>query len=415
MSFIQKLKEYLIKDKEGYLLNSNNNGKVIMISGVWGSGKTFFWKNEIEKNLKESNIYISLYGKDSIDTIQQELFLKVYNFSKKKPGVDEIVSKTYSVFSFLGKSISAFGVNGEQLFKSIDTFKESYKKNKALEALSTKKLIICFDDFERKSTKIDLNDLFGFITQLASEFECKVVVILNEDLFKDKDAEVFSRVKEKTVNKFIEFKPTIEDLFTTIYKSNKKYKKIDKFKDTILFTIKEINELNARTYFQILDNSLEYYNQNNDIENKHIRTLSIATALFTNHNIVFYPTPIININVEMLRFELFTSFPRNIKEIVFQQFINSTGNMYENKDQLLEAIIQEYTNRKAKQGHGTEAVSTPDGLIQSDINFILVNKNLLWLIYFYGFKINFRKDIKDEELIQINKFIEHVLFPYNVY
>ena len=46
MSTLKVLKEYLV-DEGGYLLNPDNNGKTVMLSGAWGSGKTNFWQNEI--------------------------------------------------------------------------------------------------------------------------------------------------------------------------------------------------------------------------------------------------------------------------------------------------------------------------------------------------------------------------------
>jgi len=404
MSSIQELKEYLIKDNNSFLVSDDNNGKVIMISGVWGSGKTFFWKNEIVNNLEKPNIYISLYGKDSIDSIQQELFMKVLIKNNK-----DVVSKTFSIFSFLGRSISAFGVNGKQFFEDIESLNEKIKNNKALEILSKGEIIICFDDFERKSTKIDLHDLFGFITQLAIEFKCKLVVILNEDLFKGKDAEIFSRVKEKTVNKFIEFKPTIEDLFNTIYKSNDKYSKLAKCKDTILSSIKEIDELNARTYFQILDNCLEYYIQNDAIENKQIRTLSIATSIFTNHNVIFSPSDI-QLNVhDSLKIEYFTELPEFLRQIfqqVFGQQATSEKVIIQNKDQLFEEIKNRFTKGiKMSLTAGTSAAK-PDEILKPDLDFIQEKLTLLWLIYFYCFKIDFKKNITNDELIKINNFIK---------
>ena len=49
MSNLIQLKQYLIT--ENYLFKEENNGKVIMLSGQWGAGKTHFWKNQIEPNL----------------------------------------------------------------------------------------------------------------------------------------------------------------------------------------------------------------------------------------------------------------------------------------------------------------------------------------------------------------------------
>ncbi len=404
MSSIQQLEEYLIRGNNSFLVSDDNNGKVIMISGVWGSGKTFFWQNKIAPYLKKP-IYISLYGKDSIDAIQKELFMKV--LSRGENDNRDVVSKTYSVFSFLGRSFSAFGFRGEQFFKNIDSLSEKIKKNKALEILAAGKIIICFDDFERKSVRIDLHDLFGFITQLANEFECKLVVILNEDLFKGKDAEIFSRVKEKTVNKFIEFKPTIEDLFNTIFiSSEKKYKNLTKFKDTILVSIKEIDELNARTYFQILDNCLEYYNQNDAIENKHVRTLSIATSIFTNYNVVFNPSTIELQIHDALKIDLFTNLPEFVRGILQKLIPASTDKIIENKDQFFEIIKKEFAGRSASTGPASSRTATADEILKPDVDFIQENMNLFWLIYSYCFKINFRKDITNDELIKINNFIK---------
>ena len=42
MSTTKELKEYLINEGDGFLLNTDNNGKTIMLSGTWGAGKTHF-------------------------------------------------------------------------------------------------------------------------------------------------------------------------------------------------------------------------------------------------------------------------------------------------------------------------------------------------------------------------------------
>ena len=49
MSTLTVLKEYLLgKDKDiGYLLKDDNNGKTVMLSSAWGSGKTHFWQKSV--------------------------------------------------------------------------------------------------------------------------------------------------------------------------------------------------------------------------------------------------------------------------------------------------------------------------------------------------------------------------------
>ncbi len=77
----ERLEKYLVGTDDSYLKKDISNGKVIMLSGKWGSGKTHFWKNKIVKSLKKEKIpnnYISLYGKTSIQEIKNEVFLKIF-------------------------------------------------------------------------------------------------------------------------------------------------------------------------------------------------------------------------------------------------------------------------------------------------------------------------------------------------
>jgi len=133
----------------------------------------------------------------------------------------------------------------------------------------------------------NLNDLFGFITQLTLNFKCKVVIILNDDVFEGEEKDVFSRVKEKTVSKFLKYEPSIEELFSSIFDNDKEYRKLDEYKQIILGTIKETEELNARIYFQVLDNLLEWIDNKKEESNATLRCLILVNILFiTFHKIV---------------------------------------------------------------------------------------------------------------------------------
>lgn len=205
MSNTAELKKYLIDEDDGYLLSDDNNGKTIMLSGTWGSGKTHFWQNEIEPKVTEklklkdkSCTYISLYGKDSLSELKKEVFIRAST-------ENVLLSKEVSTFGFEAlSSIEESGLAIGKILnaaKGLDTYRKSSKGIKRLQDGG----IICFDDFERKSKEIDLNDLFGFISQLAIDMKCKVVIILNSDVFEGEEANVFKTVKEKTVNKFFYF------------------------------------------------------------------------------------------------------------------------------------------------------------------------------------------------------------------
>jgi hypothetical protein len=320
MSTLKVLKEYLVGDG-GYLLNDDNNGKTVMLSGAWGSGKTHFWQNEIVREQikiqgktrkvnkysakeykeglfsilqkkKKACVYISLYGKDNIEDIKSQVFAQAYAQIPKKGNKGKNIDKSLGWLGYGSKitsSISIFGlkIDTTQITDKVRDYQDSEKLSQAQEAIKYGG-VICFDDFERKSKHIDLNDLFGVITQLSLEFNCKVVIILNSDVFKGEEANVFKSVKEKTVNKFFYFKPSIGELFEGIYKSHDKYKKLDNHKNSIVSVIKETKELNARIYIQILDNCLEFLDTK--IGKHCFEYLVLNTIYFmVTHKILKYP------------------------------------------------------------------------------------------------------------------------------
>ncbi len=203
MSNQKRLEEYLVGNKEkkelGYLKSDISNGKVIMLSGKWGSGKTFFWKNKVQtvlndENKKIPNHYISLYGKTSIQEIKNEMFLKIFesvDSSELEEKGTKLAKNTVDLISLFTKSV---GIDLSKLtdkpFEDLEKILENKKLKKTVEYLNSG-AIICFDDFERKSKDIDLNDLFGFITNLTIEFDCKVVIILNDDVFEGEEKKIF--------------------------------------------------------------------------------------------------------------------------------------------------------------------------------------------------------------------------------
>ncbi|MFH1288861.1 MAG: P-loop NTPase fold protein [bacterium] len=405
------IEAYLIGDENSFLLNKNNDGKVIMISGKWGCGKTYFWQEKIMRELDgkgKSHVYISLYGKDSLEAIQNEVFINIYN--EKQKNRFDIIAKGYSIFSFLGKNFSLFGCNGEKFFNELDTLNKKMRTFE-VEKHITEDGVICFDDFERKSTNIDLSDLFGFITQLALKLKCKVVIILNEEYFASKDAEIFSRVKEKTVNKFINFEPTKEELFEIIYKSNKKYENFNGSPKEIIFkSIEEADELNARIYFQILDNCLEYSKDKQGGGSLQLRTLVFVTIIFTKFNTIF--------NLPTRRIANYPRWVLSYPQLALEECINlpeclSIGFKYTLTDK---DVLDENSFYMKMEAHlsdsiktipnGTVQMATPDEILKQYFTTFEENKKLLWLIYFYAYKLDFRKDVTDDDLKEISDFVK---------
>lgn len=390
----QDIENYLLKNtdkRKGYLLDPDNNGKVIMLSGAWGSGKTYFWQDKVVPFLNDKenkgrnkipNHYISLYGKKSIEEVETELFLELY---KNFGGIDENMTKVYSNFSFFAKHTTKAFKNFSEV---LDKFKEDFEINKAKEFLS-KDAVICFDDFERKSKDIDLNDLFGFITQLTINFNCKIVIILNDDVFEGKEKDIFSNVKEKTVSKFLRYKPKIKELFTLIFENHKINDDYPLSKECIQSYIEEIDILNARIYIQVLDSLFEWIKYYPNSTDKERRCLVLSKCLFILYHSTFYHK-----ETSYAVKGFVDEFEENSN--IFNNVSGFTGGL--DFDSFDEYFIQ-------LQGLSFEKNVDSDEKNKLNIEKVLNNKTL-YKSKFFANKLHIADGVNDTVFDKINNFIE---------
>ncbi|MDK2063600.1 P-loop NTPase fold protein [Aliarcobacter butzleri] len=396
----ERIEEYLIAEN-GYLKSNISNHKIIMLSGKWGSGKTFFWKNkiieELNKDKKIPNHYISLYGKKSIEEIENEIFFKIFesvdSFESREKAV-KLSKNVVNLLSSFSSAVNFFGVNldiskvSDKPFDKLEEILKNNKLQKTVEYLNSG-AIICFDDFERKSKDIDLNDLFGFITQLTLNFSCKVVIILNDDAFEESDKTIFSNVKEKSVSKYLKYEPTIKELFEIIF-GNESYKKLDEYKELILQTIQEADILNARVYIQILDNLIEWISNNQDKNENTLRSLILININFILFHIIFYKLKFDSVDIYHIE-NKFNQDDKNFRFLFNNPYFKRFNNFLELKKYL-------ENNIKMKK-------DSSDELIRTDLKFIEDNILLIKSIYFAN-KLDIGRGIDDDTFTKINKFIE---------
>ena len=421
MSTLEVLKEYLVGD-DGYLLNTDNNGKTVMLSGAWGSGKTHFWQNEIvreQKNkytedeykeglsykLNKKNkacVYVSLYGKPSMESIELDLYMNAY---KNIEGDADFVSTICSVFTSLGKNLGNMAHKGAgSTFAWLENLVDKDKLKKAGEYIGDGGLI-CFDDFERKSKDIDLNDLFGFISQLTLEYNCRVVIILNSDVFEGEEANVFKTVKEKTVNKFFYFEPTIDELFESIYSSDSKYKRLDTHKAEILNAIKETEELNARIYIQVLDNCLEWIDKEYSMDV--VKVLVLTTMNFNlNHILLEYVElePVSSFyhmgSDNTYMYNILEKYHDVIQRMSILQLESSTfseSTFWDIKKRI-------YTEVKRKGKNQNEIYS--EQIQKVILDELIENEKELKAIWKYGYQLSYFENIEEAEYIIIYNFVK---------
>lgn len=201
----QRLTEILQRD----------NAVCVVLDGEWGVGKTTFWKNFSDAKFKENSVYVSLFGKESIQEIKQEIGVQIYKrneyiseFSEKakKLGLDKVIDEVTPKL-------------GSALIGCISFFKKENFKD----------VIICFDDFERISDKINLKDVLGTISEYKEQQNCHIVMILNRSKMTVSAKETQKEDKKNLEDKELKNVSQIKDNKTELEKILSEYK--DKIMD----------------------------------------------------------------------------------------------------------------------------------------------------------------------------------------
>lgn len=162
-------------------VRDENAKYAILIDGTWGSGKTYLYENylvdaidsvEVGKNERKQNVYISLYGISSIDSLAKQLITNYLIYVKEngnklvKKGLKPlagIIGVASSAFSF---SIGPISTDLSNVFEKIEG------------SIDVKDMVICFDDLERCT--IPINEFFGFVNNLIEHCNCKVIILADE-------------------------------------------------------------------------------------------------------------------------------------------------------------------------------------------------------------------------------------------
>lgn len=246
-AFISIITDYL-KDKD--------SDYALMINGAWGSGKTYFIKNTLKAKIEKvecpiqkdndkkktyQQIFVSLYGVESIDEIKERIFYAINpTFKWLEIVSNKIVSATEAIptlGSGLKNVLSCNNKEKEKIRNAIGNYVDK---------------VFFFDDLERiDKNKIDIQSVLGYINSLTEHNHYKVIVVTNDEVLGDD----YKQFKEKTIRFSYHHCPEMSDIFDSIcerYEEN--YKKfLNKQKAFLMDIISAGNCRNIRTLIFITD------------------------------------------------------------------------------------------------------------------------------------------------------------------
>ena len=165
---IESILDYVRSDYTDY---------AIMINGEWGSGKTYFWNNQIKKKIETmklngkryTTIYMSLYGISNLEEISKKIFMETSQLMNKslrkymdangQTTIPEYAKTGIDMANFFGSTTNGSKVDYTDFFSTDDK-------------------VLCFDDLERAN--VDVIDILGYINNFVEHDHIKTIIICNE-------------------------------------------------------------------------------------------------------------------------------------------------------------------------------------------------------------------------------------------
>lgn len=206
----------------------------LMISGAWGSGKTYYVDNEVMPLLRKEGLFpikISLFGLPDLGNLElrvAEIFLQEYGEESLIPANEKEGTVVSRVFESLMKKVASKDKQGVQSvtdavpvigqYVDVGRIFDSYTML-CLRRLPKDKVVLILDDLERAVKTIPAHILLGTINGLMETDKYKVVLIANDSYF-NIHSEEYLDFKEKVIERTLLFPQDIRMIYGEIIKGS---------------------------------------------------------------------------------------------------------------------------------------------------------------------------------------------------
>lgn len=232
-----------------YLNVEQSPDYAVLITGCWGSGKTYFIRQYLGGDRKEIKdwltdcvkytvVYVSLFGlknRDEIDKKIQEVFRPKLGLRKLfcHPNAVSLVGNlaVVAVGAKIGTAAIAAGApaasvvlpaaiaTGRAVGESLKFFSNDFLKKIRIDKKNYKKLVVVFDDVERAD--MPLPELLGYLNDYVEHLHVPCILLADKDRWEEaqkcqEDKSTLhhlSSTKEKVIGKEFQIQTTFDDVW----------------------------------------------------------------------------------------------------------------------------------------------------------------------------------------------------------
>lgn len=204
----------------------------LMISGSWGSGKTYYINYTLKERLVKQGLYpvkISLFGLSTLDGLEKriaETFLQEYGEDKLNPAsekeqgamsriskwlIERKISKKTEDMRSVGDMIPFIGQ-----YVDVSRMVDAYT-SLCMRRLPIDKIVLILDDLERAVKTIKPHLLLGVINDLGETKGYKVILIANDSYF-NQGSKSYLDFKEKVIERTLLFPQDVITIYRELIK-----------------------------------------------------------------------------------------------------------------------------------------------------------------------------------------------------
>lgn len=200
----QELNQYIL-----HYLTEDKTKSAIMLTGPWGTGKSYYIQNELQPFLEKkengghSCVIVSLYGLKDTAEISKSIYLGT------RMKFLTVASEKSTTVTFAGETIikgiaGAFGVD-------LSVSERSLKRLYASVNLTGK--LVVLEDLERSG--IDILEVLGYVNNLVEQDGVKVLLVANEEeiIKYELGNKVIGRRKKEEIEEEIEEEKRLHEAF----------------------------------------------------------------------------------------------------------------------------------------------------------------------------------------------------------
>ncbi|MBA3386973.1 MAG: hypothetical protein H0T95_10210 [Chthoniobacterales bacterium] len=198
-------------DEEVCAFFESDSQRVLLLQGLWGTGKTYFWKHLVQRERSRIDerfySYVSLFGSSSVSHVKSLVMFG----GKALRETEDVGDALQRAKTWLARRRRYFGALKLPYVGDIGSILPTF------EELLIRDYLVCFDDLERRNRSLDLEQFFGFVSVLKEQNNCRVVIICNEQELSARDRRILTKYREKIVDRQITYAPRFADNFRLIF------------------------------------------------------------------------------------------------------------------------------------------------------------------------------------------------------